>query len=69
MEREVYENPKFIQQLKDAAESLTVGGSWNASATVTPVIRNPDEFLEKGLTQLEPGETWLVEPKMVDENP
>lgn len=69
VEREVYENPKFIQQLKDAAESLTVGGSWNASATVTPVIRNPDEFLEKGLTQLGPGETWLVEPKMVDENP
>ena len=69
VEREVYENPKFIQQLKDAAESLTVGGSWNASATVTPVIRNPDEYLEKGLTQLEPGETWLVEPKMIDENP
>ena len=69
VERGVYENPKFIQQLKDAAESLTVGGSWNASATVTPVIRNPDEFLEKGLTQLEPGETWLVEPKMIDENP
>lgn len=69
VEREVYENPKFIQQLKDAAESLTIGGSWNASATVTPVIRNPDEYLEKGLTQLEPGETWLVEPKMIDENP
>ena len=68
VEREVYENPKFIQQLKDAAESLTVGGSWNASSTVTPVIRNPDEFLERGLTQLESGETWLVEPKMIDEN-
>ena len=54
VEREVYENPKFIQQLKDAAESLTVGGSWNASATGTPVIRNPDEFLEKGLDDLKP---------------
>lgn len=69
VEKEVYENPKFIQQLKDAAESLTVGGSWDASATLTPVIRKPDEYLERGLTQLESGETWLVEPKMIDDNP
>ncbi|MEM9942627.1 MAG: bifunctional proline dehydrogenase/L-glutamate gamma-semialdehyde dehydrogenase [Planctomycetota bacterium] len=69
VEQEVYDNPKFMSQLKDAAESLTVGNSWNASATVTPVIREPDEYLQRGLTQLDEGESWLVEPKMVDDNP
>jgi RHH-type proline utilization regulon transcriptional repressor/proline dehydrogenase/delta 1-pyrroline-5-carboxylate dehydrogenase len=69
VEKEVYDNPKFIQQLKDAAESLTIGGSWDASSTVTPVIRKPDEYLEKGLTQLQDDETWLIEPKMIDGNP
>ncbi len=69
VEKEVYENPQFIQQLKDAAESLTIGGSWNPSALVTPVIRKPDQYLQQGLTKLDEGETWLVEPKMIDENP
>ncbi len=68
VEKEVYDNPKFMQQLKDAAESLTVGGSWNPSATVTPVIRKPDQYLEQGLTQLEAGETWLIEPRLIDGN-
>ena len=45
VENEVYDNPKFMQQLKDAAESLKVGGSWDPSAVVTPVIRQPDEYL------------------------
>ena len=69
VEKEVYDSPKFIQQLKDAAESLTIGGSWNASSTVTPVIRQPDQYLEQGLTKLDEGETWLIEPKMIDNNP
>lgn len=69
VEKEVYDNPKFIQQLKDAAASLTIGGSWNPSALVTPVIRKPDQYLEQGLTKLEDGESWLIEPKMIDNNP
>lgn len=69
VEKEVYDNPKFIQQLKDATESLTIGGSWNPSAMVTPVIRKPDQYLEQGLTQLGDGESWLTEPKMIDNNP
>ena len=69
IEKEVYENPKFLHQLKDAAESLTIGGSWNPSSTVTPVIRKPDKYLEQGLTQLDEGESWLIEPKMIDNNP
>ena len=69
IEAEVYDNPRFLNQLKDAAQSLTVGGSWNLSSIVTPVIREPDEFLERGLTQLDEGESWLLEPAMQDDNP
>ena len=69
VEKEVYDNPQFIQQLKDAAESLKVAGSWDASAVITPVIREPDKYLMQGLTQLDPGETWLLEPGTVDDNP
>ena len=69
IQREVYDNPKFMAQLKDAVESLYVGSSWNAETTVTPVIRLPDEYLDRGLKQLDEGETWLVEPKMLENNP
>lgn len=69
VEKEVYNNHQFQQQLKDAAASLTVGGSWDASAKVTPIIREPDEYLKRGLTQLDEGETWLLEPAVVDDNP
>ncbi|MEM7455448.1 MAG: bifunctional proline dehydrogenase/L-glutamate gamma-semialdehyde dehydrogenase [Planctomycetota bacterium] len=69
IDAEVYDNPKFMNQVKDAAESLIVGGSWDASSSVTPVIRKPDQYLEQGLTKLESGEQWLLEPKMIDGNP
>ena len=69
VQKEVYDNPRFMEQLKDAAESLHVAGSWDTSAVVTPVIRNPDEYLQRGLTKLDEGESWLLEPQMVDNNP
>lgn len=69
VQRELYESEKWMNQLKDAVESLHIGGSWNASAMVTPVIREPDEYLDRGLKQLDEGESWLVEPKMIDNNP
>lgn len=69
VERSIYESEKFRQQLKDAARSLIAGGSWNASAVSTPVIREPDENLRRGLTQLDPGEEWLLEPRMLEHNP
>lgn len=69
VERCVYESDKFRHQLVDAARSLRVGSSHDASAVITPVIRTPDPNLQRGLTSLEEGETWLLEPKMVDGNP
>ena len=66
---EVYDSPKFRQQLVDAASSLKVGSPWDPASIVTPVIREPAPELQQGLTQLEPGEEWLLEPKMIDGNP
>jgi RHH-type proline utilization regulon transcriptional repressor/proline dehydrogenase/delta 1-pyrroline-5-carboxylate dehydrogenase len=67
-EAEVYDNPTFRRQLKDAAASLHVGSAWDATSKVTPIIRPAGPELEQALTKLEPGEEWLLEPKMIDSN-
>ncbi len=69
VEASIYDSPKFQLQLLDAASSLKVGPAWNPSAKVTPVIREPDPNLKRGLTQLDEGESWLLEPRQVDANP
>ena len=69
LEAEVYDDPHFLTQLKDATESLTVGPAWNLSSKVTPIIRQASNDLLKGLTTLEPGEEWLVKPKQDPNNP
>ncbi len=69
LEAELYDDPHFKKQLKDAVESLSVGTCWELSNKVTPVIREPAEALRKGLTTLEPGEEWLVVPRQDPTNP
>lgn len=69
IEASVYDDPKFVKTLRDAASSLTVGSAWNPSSIVTPVIREPGPELARGLTKLDDGESWLIEPKMLDNNP
>lgn len=69
LEAEVYDDPHFRKQLKDAVESLRVGTCWDLSNKVTPIIREAGEALHKGLTTLEAGEEWLVKPKQDTNNP
>lgn len=69
VEAEIYDSPAFHRQLRDAAASLVVGPSWDFSSFATPVVREPGEALERGLTTLEPGEEWLLKPEIVDGNP
>ncbi len=66
---EVYEDRHFLAQLRDAASSLVVGSAWQPSSRVTPLIRPPEGPLRRGLTQLEPGESWLLEPRPDPDNP
>ncbi len=69
LEKEVYDDPHFMQQLRDATASLKVGSPWDLKNKMTPLINPPNETLHRGLTTLEPGESWLLEPKVDPHNP
>ena len=66
---ELGEDEAFLRQLRDAAASLRVGSAWDPATTVPPLIREPDPTLLRGLTRLEPGEAWLLEPRQDRANP
>lgn len=68
-EAEVYDDPHFQETLRDAVESLPVGSAWDARSFVTPLIRPPEGPLARALATLEPGERWLVAPRVDPENP
>ncbi len=62
--KEVFYDPKFKRQLKDAVESILVGGlQFQPENKITPLITSPKKELLRALTQLELEETWLVKPK------
>lgn len=69
LEKEVYDDEKFMKQLKDAVSSLKVGSAWDPQSKVTPLIRPAGPELLKGLTTLEPGESWLLKPRQDPTNP
>lgn len=69
LEKEVYEDPIFRRQLRDAAASMDVGIPWNPSVRINPLIRAPSEALLKALTTLEDGEEWLLKPYKDKKNP
>lgn len=69
LEKEVYNDPHFREMLHDAAASLKVGSSWDLGTKVNPLIQMPSENLLKGLTTLEEGESWLLEPLVNPDNP
>jgi RHH-type proline utilization regulon transcriptional repressor/proline dehydrogenase/delta 1-pyrroline-5-carboxylate dehydrogenase len=62
----VYTSERFRSQLVDAVRSLRVGAGTDISTVMGPVIEKPGPKLRRGLTQLDPGEQWLVEPKQLD---
>ena len=62
------DSPRFVRQLVDAVETLEVRLPNDLQANVGPLIGPPNERLERALNQLEPGESWLVEPQLLDED-
>ncbi len=69
LEAEIYDDPKFKGQLIDAVQSMRVGPAWDLATRVGPLIRPPSGDLARGLTTLEPGESWAVRPQYAPENP
>jgi len=67
LEKDVYNNPEFKTKLTDAVTSLQTGGAWNGGTYVGPMITNENGKLLHAIEHLEPGESWLVEPKFLDD--
>ena len=58
---------RFNAQLADAVLSLEVGEPVDPTVRMGPIIEPPGEKLAAGLTELGEGETWLAEPRQLDE--
>jgi RHH-type proline utilization regulon transcriptional repressor/proline dehydrogenase/delta 1-pyrroline-5-carboxylate dehydrogenase len=68
VDEKIYDHPSFFKQLKDATASLVVGAGYNLSTVVGPIIRPPSASLQRALTQLDSGESWLIKPSALDES-
>jgi RHH-type proline utilization regulon transcriptional repressor/proline dehydrogenase/delta 1-pyrroline-5-carboxylate dehydrogenase len=68
-EAEVYDDPDFRRQLRDAAASLAVGSAWELTSRVTPLTQAPGAALRRALAVLDEGEQWLLEPRAAPDNP
>jgi RHH-type proline utilization regulon transcriptional repressor/proline dehydrogenase/delta 1-pyrroline-5-carboxylate dehydrogenase len=66
IEASVYDDPVFQTRLADCVTSVRVGDAASPSTMMGPLIERPAEKLMRGLTQLEPGESWLVQPRCLD---
>lgn len=69
LEKEVYDDPHFRRHLREAAASLKVGPAFDPKTKIGPLIRPPSGVLKRGLTTLDLGEEWLLEPKQDPQNP
>jgi len=62
---DVYDSPRLRRQLTDAVRSLKVGPATSLATTMGPTITEPAGKLLRGLTRLDDGEQWLLEPERV----
>jgi len=69
VEAGVLDDDAFLRRLADATRSLRVGPAGDLATGVGPLIRPPSGPLDRALSTLDPGESWLVKPAMVDGNP
>ncbi len=64
----VARSERFTRQLVDAVTTLRVGVAQNPLTQMGPIIGPAEGKLLKALTVLDEGESWLVEPRQLDEN-
>lgn len=67
VEASVYDAGALARRIADATSSLVVGPGPDLRSAVGPLIRPPEEELQAALTTLGEGETWLVEPRRLDD--
>ncbi len=59
----LFDDPAFLERLRDAAATLRVGSAVELATDVGPLIGPPGPALERAFTTLEPGEEWLLRPE------
>jgi RHH-type transcriptional regulator, proline utilization regulon repressor / proline dehydrogenase / delta 1-pyrroline-5-carboxylate dehydrogenase len=64
----VARSERFRRQLLDAITTLRVGYPEDPLSVMGPVIEPPGSKLLQGLTELGPGESWLLTPQLLDES-
>ncbi|QQD76328.1 bifunctional proline dehydrogenase/L-glutamate gamma-semialdehyde dehydrogenase [Curtobacterium sp. YC1] len=62
------ESERFRRQLVDATRTLRVAWPDDPTAQVGPLIDEPQGTVRQGLTELGPGESWLVQPEPLDDS-
>lgn len=62
------DSDRIVNQIVDAARSLVVDYPQTKHAEMGPVIEPAAGKLKKGLTELGEGESWLLEPRQLDES-
>ena len=68
LEKELYDDPAYKTQLKEAAISMKTGSVWDFSNRIGTLCDQPAGELAKALEYLDEGEEWLVAPGYADKN-
>ncbi len=63
VEAPLYDDPAFLERVRDAAASLRVGSAADVATEIGPLIDAPGDVLRRALTTLDPGEKWLLRPE------
>ncbi|EFQ84189.1 aldehyde dehydrogenase (NAD) family protein [Aeromicrobium marinum DSM 15272] len=58
---------RFRRQLVDTVTSMVVGHPEDPTSVMGPLIEPPGDKLTDGLTRLGDGESWLIEPRRLDD--
>ncbi|MDR0782747.1 MAG: bifunctional proline dehydrogenase/L-glutamate gamma-semialdehyde dehydrogenase [Propionibacteriaceae bacterium] len=59
---------RFRDQLVDAVSSLKLGEAWEPATMMGPLIEPPGVKLQRGLTTLEAGQSWVIRPEPVGDS-
>jgi RHH-type proline utilization regulon transcriptional repressor/proline dehydrogenase/delta 1-pyrroline-5-carboxylate dehydrogenase len=63
VEAGLYDDQRFLARLADAVRSIRVGPATDLATMMGPLVLPPGDKLRRGLTELDRGEEWLVEPR------
>ncbi len=64
----IYDSPRFRRQLVDAVDSLRLGLAADPTTMMGPLIGEANERLMRAFTALDPDESWLIKPRLIDDD-